>query len=353
MISADRVPTACRGAAACLVLCLLTACRAAEVPGVLELRGPTMGTTWSVKLVPGPGGLATADVEAIDREIRLQLTAIEGLMSTWDPDSELSRFNQYREREPFQVSPDTFAVFKWAVSLAGETGGALDVTVLPIVHAWGFGASGDAAGPVPEAATLARLLESTGVRHLELDPGGQWVRKHRPELECDFSALAPGYAADRLAERLDRRGLAGFLIDVGGEFVARGRGADGSPWRIAVERPAATRGPAARVVLLEDVAIATSGDYRNFREVNGVRLSHLIDPRTAYPVRHQLASVTVVEASCLRADALATAIMVLGPDEGMALARRLDLAVLLLVRNDHAGFDERTTPRFDALTRPS
>lgn len=353
MISADRVSTARRGAAACLILCLLAACRAAEVPGVVELRGPTMGTTWSVKLVSGSGGLAAADVTAIDREIRQHLTALEGLMSTWDPDSELSRFNRYREREPFRVSADTFAVFKWAVSLAGETGGALDVTVLPLVHAWGFGAGGDAGGAVPEASTLARLLESTGVRHLELDPDGQWVRKRRVELECDLSALAPGYAADRLAERLDQRGLAGFLIDVGGELVARGRGADGSPWRIAVERAEAARGRAARVVLLEDVAIATSGDYRNFREVNGVRLSHIIDPRTAHPVRHRLASVTVVEASCLRADALATALMVLGPDEGLALARRLNLAVLLLVRNDHAGFDERTTPRFDALMRPS
>ena len=147
------------------------------------------------------------------------------------------------------------------------------------------------------------------------------------------------------------RSLAGFLIDVGGELVARGRNAEGTPWRVAVERPEEEGRRIARVALLDDMAIATSGDYRSYREVDGERVAHIIDPRTARPIRHALASATVIDTLCVRADALATALMVLGPEEGMALARRLDLAALLLIRNDQGGFDERATPRFDDLTR--
>lgn len=338
---------------ACLPVLLLAAlaCRSSppELDRQIRLGGPTMGTTWSATLVPGPRGLDPAERDAIDRGIRDLLARIEGLMSTWDEASELSRFNRSRSLEPFTVSPDTFEVFRWAVRLADETGGALDVTVLPIVHAWGFGAAAQHPAGLPDEAALARLRESTGIRHLELDANGRWVRKRRPDVECDFSALAPGYAADRIADLLGPHGLAGFLIDVGGELVARGRNADGRPWRVAVERPEELARKIARVVPLDDRAIATSGDYRNYREVNGRRIGHIIDPRTARPVDHRLASATVVDRSCTRADALATALMVLGPDEGLALARRLDVAALLLVRNDQGGFDERTTPRFDEL----
>ena len=332
-------------------LWLLAGCHPHDGRRPTELRGPTMGTIWSVTIVAGPRGLDAAGRNAIDRDIRDLLARVEGLMSTWDAASELSQFNSFRSTEPFPVSPDTFEVFRWAVTLAEETGGALDVTVLPLVQAWGFGAGGSESAPAPDEETLARVREATGIRHLELDSDGRWVRKLRPDLECDFSALAPGYAADRLAGMLAGRGLAGFLIDVGGELVARGRNAEGTPWRVAVERPEEEGRRIARVALLDDMAIATSGDYRSYREVDGERVAHIIDPRTARPIRHALASATVIDTLCVRADALATALMVLGPEEGMALARRLDLAALLLIRNDQGGFDERATPRFDDLTR--
>jgi thiamine biosynthesis lipoprotein len=330
-----------------------SACRVPEPPRTVELHGPTMGTTWSVKLVPGANGLDRPDVQAIDGQVRDLLARVERLMSTWDPTSELSRFNRFKGGEPFPVSPDTFSVFRAAVELGSETGGALDVTVLPLVHAWGFGARGDEVTRGPDEVTLARLRAAVGIQHLELDPDGKWVRKHRPDVECDFSSLAPGYAADRIAEILAVRDLAGFMIDVGGELVARGRNAEGAPWRVGVERPAEHRGGMASVVPIADLAIATSGDYRSYREVDGVRISHIIDPRTGRPVRHTLASVTVVDPSCMRADALATALMVLGPEDGLALARRLELSALLLVRNAQGGFDALATPRFDSLTRRS
>lgn len=337
--------------AAAVSLLSVSACGDTGSSRLVELSGPTMGTTWSVKLVPSPRGLARAEVQAIDGHVRDLLVRIEGLMSTWDPTSELSRFNAYRGDEPFPVSPDTFAVFRAAVAFSDETGGALDVTVLPLVHAWGFGARGNDATHAPDDETLARLRASTGVRHLALDPEGRWVRKLRPDVECDFSSLAPGYAADRLAELLRARGLAGFLLDVGGELVAWGRNAEGAVWRLGVDRPEARRRAAAVIVPLDHLAIATSGDYRAYREIDGTRVSHIIDPRTARPVRHALTSATVIERSAMRADALATALMVLGPDEGMALARRLDLTAFLLVRNSDGGVREHATPRFEDLMR--
>jgi len=337
---------------ACALLVPLAACSAGQPARPIELSGPTMGASWTVKIAPGPQGMSSEERSGIDRTIRDTLTRIESLLSTWDPDSELSRFNRSSGSDPFPVAAETFDVFRWAVTLDEETGGALDVTVAPIVEAWGFG---PAAGPTrsgPDPNELAHLLESTGTRHLQLDPGGRWVRKLRPGVRCDFSALAPGYAADRLASMLVERGIGGFLVDVGGELVARGRNAEGEPWQVAIERPAdRKRRVAARVLPLQDAAIATSGDYRNYREVNGKRVTHIVDPRTGRPVSHRLASVTVVDSLCVRADALATALMVLGPEQGMELARRLDLAVLFMVRSSTGGFDDRTTPRFDALTR--
>jgi FAD:protein FMN transferase len=336
-----------------VLMAATVACGTAEAPRVIELSGPTMGTTWSVKLVPGPRPIAADELERLDGQIRDVLGRVEALMSTWNPDSELSRFNRFRGEEPFPVSPETFAVFRAAVEFAEATGGALDVTVLPLVHAWGFGANGREGGAPPDEQTIARLVEATGVRHLELDPDGRWVRKHRPDVECDFSALAPGYAADVIAELLAVHHFEGFLLDVGGELVARGHNADGVAWQVGVDRPEEKRGIAAAVVPLENTAIATSGDYRSYREVDGVRMSHIIDPRSGRPIGHRLASVTVVDPSCMRADALATALMVLGPDEALSLARRLDLAVLLLVRNAADGFEALATPRFEALVEAS
>lgn len=307
-----------------------------------------MGSTWSVKLVPGSGALAAGERESIDRQIRDLLTRIEGLMSTYDPASELSRFNQSRSVEPFPVAPETFAVFAWAARLAAETDGAFDVTVLPILRAWGFGPAADDHAAPPDDATLAALRANAGMDLVELDPHGAWIRKRTPEVECDLSALAPGYAADRIAELLEARDQAGFLVDVGGELVARGVNADGRPWRVAIEQPEEGTRQIARVIPLDHRAIATSGSYRNYREVNGRRLAHVIDPRTGRAVDHRLVSVSVVAAECVRADALATALLVLGPDAGPALAERLELAALFLIRTDQ-GVEERRTAPFDGL----
>jgi FAD:protein FMN transferase len=314
----------------------------------VEFYGRTMGATFSVKAVVDRGGLDSARHAELDRTIRLQLARINGLMSTWDPDSELSRFNRSASLDPFPVSPETFDVLRWALDLAALTGGALDVTVAPLVAAWGFGPDG-ARGAPPSPEEIARLREATGAGSLELDAAARTVRRTRPGVRVDLSALAPGYAVDRLWTELTRRGLTDFLVDVGGELRTRGCNDAGEPWQIAIERPLPNERAIQHLVYVSDLAIATSGDYQRYREVDGRRVTHIVDPRTGSPIDHRLASVTVVDALAVRADALATALLVLGTAEGMALAESLELAALFVERTG-AGFAERATSRFEALT---
>jgi thiamine biosynthesis lipoprotein len=321
-----------------------------------------MGTTYSVQVVTGPGGLQGSD--DLDRAIRADLDRINALMSTWDPNSELSRFNRSTSAEPFPLSRETFEVFQWARQIGALTGGALDVTVAPLLEAWGFGPGGPR-DHAPRDDEIARMRQAVGLDLLELDEQRLTVRKKRPDVRCELAAVASGYAADRLATRLADRGLKDFLVDVGGEMRAQGRNDVGAPWQVAIERPDAptptrwetrvgdpVEGVAVhRVVALSDLAITTSGDYRNVRDVDALRVSHILDPRTGRPIAHRLASVTVIDALAVRADAFATALMVLGLDDGMKLAERLDLAALFLQRGEGGALIERTTSRFDALTR--
>jgi len=211
------------------------------------------------------------------------------------------------------------------------------------VDAWGFGPE-PAAAP-PDEATIERLLEDHGYTHLELDAGDLTVRKDNPRLRCDLSAIAKGYAVDRVALRVEKLGLRDFMVEIGGEVRVAGRNAEGQAWRIGVERPDGGGRPWAAVALT-DGAMATSGDYRNYYERDGVRISHTIDPRTGRPITHALASVSVIHPSCMTADALATALNVLGPGEGRELVEREGLAALFLVRTDDGGLDEWASDRW-------
>ena len=314
---------------------------------VSEFRGLTMGGTFSVKVVTPKDELETPGLHDVDRALRSTLDRIEGLMSTWDRDSELSRFNRSTSLEAFAVSPETFEVFKWSMDVGMLTGGALDVTVGPLVDAWGFGPDGPR-NPLPTDQEIARLREATGLDRIALNPAALTVRKTRPDVRCDLSSVVPGYAADRLSTELSTRGFTDFLVDVGGEVLARGRNQAGAPWQVAIERPVLHGDAIQRLVPISDLAITTAGDYRKYREVDGQRIAHILDPRTGRPLTHRLASVTVIDALAVRADAFDTALMVLGMDEGFALARKLNLAALFIERTGD-GFTERATPRFDEI----
>ena len=315
---------------------------------VVELGGATMGATWSVTLVSA--GITEPERGSLQRVIQATVSGMERLLSTWDPTSELSRFNASTSLGPFPVSPETFEAFRWGARLSAETGGAMDPTVGPLIDAWGFGA--DRTVVLPDDATVERLRADVGMALVELDPAGAWVRKRRPGVRCSFSAFVPGWAADRIAAQLQARGYSDFLIDVGGELVARGRNADGQAWQVAIERPQADGRAVGRVVPLENVALATSGDYRNFRDTPGGRLTHILDPRTGRPVQHALASATVLAPEAVRADALSTALMVMGPEDAMAFARARGLGVLLVVRTADGQLEERVSPGFAETALP-
>jgi thiamine biosynthesis lipoprotein len=307
-----------------------------------------MGGTFSVKIVTPKDELETPGLQNVDRVLRSSLDRIEGLMSTWDPDSELSRFNRSTSLDPFTVAPETFEVFKWSLDVGSATGGALDVTVGPLVDAWGFGPSGPRK-TLPTKDEIARLLEAVGPDRVELNPAALTVRKTRPEVQCDLSSVVPGYAADRLSRELTDRGFTDFLVDVGGEVLARGHNQAGAAWQVAIERPDPHGDAIQRLVPLSDLAITTAGDYRKYREVDGQRVTHILDPRTGHPVAHRLASVSVIDPLAVRADAFDTALLVLGTKDGMALATKLNLAALFIERTND-GFVERTTPRFEEIT---
>ena len=323
---------------------------APDSPALHLIEGSTMGTTYAVRVVADGRGEDGSDAlrEAVERV----LAGVDGRMSTWRPESELSRFNRLQSNEPFPVSADTLAVFRHAQEISALTGGAFDVTVAPLVDAWGFGPAGRPAA-FPDAAEIERLRGRVGYRQLRIDGPASTIRKLHPLLAADLSALAKGYAVDQVAELLRGEQFESYLVEVGGEVRTRGRSERGDAWRVGIERPVAGAPAVQRLFGLSNLALATSGDYRNYYEVEGRRLSHTIDPRTGRPVTHRLASASVIDPLCVRADALATALEVLGPDQGFALAVEQGWAALLIGRRADGTLYERETPAFAALTAES
>ena len=330
-----------------VLLCAGACLPAGDRPAVHVFEGPTMGTTFAVRVVADD--LGDARVATLRTTIEQTLAGIDERMSTYRPESEVSRFNRAHTTDPFRVSADTLAVLRHALEISELTDGAFDVTVGPLVDAWGFGPAGEPSA-LPTERDIERLRRRVGFRQLRIEPATSSLRKLVPQLSCDLSALAKGYAVDRVAERLRAEGLGSYLVEVGGEVRAGGLSPRGDAWRVGIERPGPGPPAVQRLVRLRDRALATSGDYRNYYEVAGRRVSHTIDPRSGRPVDHGLASVSVVDPLCVRADAIATALGVLGPDAGYELAVAQGWAALLIVRRDDGTLRERETPAFTALS---
>lgn len=324
-----------------LAILLLTACTPSPVP-LETFQGQTMGTSYTVKVV---AALTPEAREALGALIDGRLQDVNAKMSTYLEDSELSRFNRYDGEAPFPLSAETLAVMATAQRLGEMSGGAFDMTVGPLVNAWGFGPEGLPPEP-PADEVLVALRQLVGYQQVILSSEG--ARKTRPEIQCDLSAVAKGYAVDRVAEALLEQGHDRFMVEAGGEVRTGGLNPEGEPWRIGIERPQTEGRGLQKILPLTDKAMATSGDYRNFYEMDGRRYSHTIDPRTGRPVQHAGASVSVVSDLCVEADGLATTLLVLGPEEGYALALEQGLAVLF-VNHAPQGLTERATPAFLAL----
>ncbi|MGB0723372.1 MAG: FAD:protein FMN transferase [Gammaproteobacteria bacterium] len=329
-----------------LAAVLLSACGPAPAPHtVTELSGATMGTTYSVKVVDLPGSV---DVDSLRSDVDGVLRDINAMMSTYDPASELSRFNTHAGNDWFAVSPEVVEVIMEARRVSELSGGRFDVTVGPLVELWGFGAP-DTGNAVPSDQAVRDARARVGFEKLDVRMQPPGLRKTEPGLHVDLSAIAKGYAVDRVSALLASRGLAHHLVEIGGELRGRGMSHRAVPWRIGVERPDATGRSVYAAVNLADRGMATSGDYRNFFEREGQRYSHTMDPRTGRPVRSGLASVTVVADTCMSADALATALMALGPVDAFALAEQEGIAAFFIERTD-TGFRDRATRAYAQLT---
>jgi thiamine biosynthesis lipoprotein len=311
----------------------------------LAISGPTMGTTFNVKVVTDDRTDEHRDRLALI--IRGVVDGVDGAMSTYRSESEIEDFNR-GGTDPFPASPDLIEVVAEAQRVARLTNGAFDVTVGPLVDIWGFGPSGTTTEPNDE--DLQRLVAVTGYEQLEIDAAAGTLRKARTDCRIDLSAIAKGFAADRVSAALARQGLPNHMVEVGGEVRASGFNGAGEVWRIGIERPTEEGRTVQVVVSLADMSLATSGDYRNYYERDGVRMSHTIDPRIGRPITHNLASVSVIHASCMTADALATALGVLGPDEGFALAERHDIPAFFLIRVEEGVFEEKQTGVWATLT---
>lgn len=309
---------------------------------LLELTGSTMGTSYSIKVVDPPVQLNRDTLATL---VDTELAALVQQMSTYEPESELSRFNRSRQTDWIGASPELVQVLGEARQVSELTGGAFDVTVAPLVDLWGFGPefTGDR---IPSDAEIHDRLAHIGFGKIEVRRDPPAIRKRDPDIHVDLSAIAKGYAVDRVALLLESRGIARYLVEIGGELRGHGHNQNDERWRIGIETPSAGERRVHAIIAIDDTGVATSGDYRNFFMHDGQRYSHTINPRTGRPVTHALASVTVITPGTMRADAMATALMVLGPDAGYALADREGLAAFFIVRTAD-GFVNHQTAAFD------
>jgi thiamine biosynthesis lipoprotein len=320
--------------------------------------GLTMGTSWMVKVAAPAATLPHDLTPSLQRELDL----VVAQMSHWDPDSDLCRFNRAPAGTWCELPEPFYSVLSYALGAAKQSDGAFDPTAGALVDAWGFGPAArfDQVGFLPPApSALAGLTQTRRARWSDIQLDGARRRALQPGgAQLDFSAVAKGYAVDRLAGQLQRAGLRHFLVEVGGELRGAGMKPDQQPWWVELEQP----GPAvndaapaptqtlapAPLLALHGLAVATSGDYRRYFEYGGQRFAHTIDPRTGWPLRNGVASVTVIHAQCMAADALSTALGVLGVADGLRFAHQHQLAARFICR-EGAGFVEHLSPAFEAL----
>lgn len=302
------------------------------LPQPLQISGSTMGTYYRVLAYCDP----QPAVEKVEQMLEQQLAGLNATFSNYDDGSELAQFNRAPTQTWHDLSPDLLRVLDAAQQVFVASEGALDVSVAPLVAAWGFGPNASSELP-PSDALLAEVRAGVGLQLLDVKQATGEARKQR-SLELDLSALAKGYAVDVLSDNLTGRGCPNHLVDIGGEVRALGTKPSGQPWRVGIEIPSDDQlGGVARALPLRDQGVATSGDYRNFVAQDEARWSHTIDPRTGRPVPHLLASVTVVLPTTMMADAWATAFTVMGADASLAYAEQQNWPVLTIERQAAAG----------------
>lgn len=313
-----------------------------------EFSGQAFGTSYSVKVIPGPD---ESDRGPIVNAIEAEVADVNSCMSTWIADSELSKLNRNTSLEPISISEMLTEVLAESARVHELSGGAFDITIAPLVKVWGFGQEKIVQVPTPKALEAAR--GRVGASALKLNVTERQLTRTRVGIVIDVSAVGKGYGVDRISLALEALGYTRYLVEVGGEVRARGLNRLGRPWTIGVEKPDGGAQDVTELVPLPDLSIATSGNYRNFQMLDGKTVTHIIDARNGQPVSHALGSVTVLAPSCMRADALATAFYVLGEKEGLAIAEREGIPALFLTAShgDQKSPQRRATSAYKQILK--
>src|SRR5476651_607648 len=336
---------------ACVIMgfSLLTSCDnvTEKSQNTLVIEGKTMGTFYRVSLA----GVDNSREAALRQQIEAQLVEDDHELSTYKDDSVLSRFNQYQGSVPQPISAGMADAVITSLRVGLKTGGAMDITVGPLVNLWGFGPQKQ---PIhtPTDAQIAAARQEIGLQHLKViqQADGQYLQKDLPNMYVDLSTVGEGYATDHLARLIEANGISNYLVSVGGAVVSRGYNPKGNPWQVAIQKPTDKETAVQAIVDLQGMGISTSGSYRNYYELNGKRLSHIIDPATGEPVTHKLVSATVIAPTALEADGWDTGLMVLGTHKALALAEQQHLAVYLITKEGDS-FKSYMSPQFKAYLK--
>jgi thiamine biosynthesis lipoprotein len=340
MLLTSRQKTPAIVLAFCFFMLLLPAC--GKQPAGLQLEGAQGTALWHVTISDPPPGVAEADIQAgLDKA----LATTGKLLATWEPDSELSRFNQYQGTDWFAVSPELAKLVALSLQLSRQSGGAYDVTVGPLLKLWGFASHDAVKDRVPGQAEIDAARAKVGYQKLQVQLDPPALRKSQPDVQVELASVADGFAADQAGLYLESLGIRHYMVEVAGEVRARGLSLRGDAWRIAIEKPVEDGRAIQQGIHLQDAGLATSGDYRNFFVQGGKRYSHTLDPATGRPVTHNLASVSVLADSATLADAYATLLMALGEEQAKVFIEQHSLKAYLIWRNDQ-GFETSVTSGF-------
>ncbi|MEM6638778.1 MAG: FAD:protein FMN transferase [Pseudomonadota bacterium] len=315
------------------------------------LRGPAMGSTFSVTVVDAPRDLS---MRSIERAIADILATINSRFSNWDPDSEISMFNRQAAVDPLILSPAWRDLLDTADEIHLASEGTFDLTLGPLVELWGFGAPGPRRRAPADSLILDALQHIGQRRVLKRSQDGSTLIKVDPKATLYVAGIAKGTGIDAIAAELTHLGVQNFMVEIGGDLVVSGNGPSGAGWRIAVEKPVPGIREVEEIIVISDVGVATSGDYRNYFEENGVRYSHILDGRTGRPVTHRTASVTVVAQDGATADAWATALLAMGRERGLKLAETMGLAALFIdksTQDETFSFERYASPAFEIYRR--
>lgn len=327
-----------------LVLLLVAACDGSpEASTETSFSGSTMGTTFMVKVIDLPEDLPA---ETVRNDLSALLKDVNDKMSLWVKESELVRFNSSSSTDWISVSDDLLHVTEAAQKISQLTDGRFDVTMEPLIKLWGF-STREKSNQAPSDEEIAAALAIVGYQKVQTHSAPAAMRKRIADVTVNLSAIAKGYGIDQLARYLESQGIENYMVEIGGDLRVKGLNARQEAWQIAIEKPDVTSRSVYRIFPVRGAGMATSGDYRNYFEVDGTRYTHIIDPRTGRPVTHKLASVTVLSDTAMQADGLATALLAMGEVDGPALAEKNGIAAFFLIR-DGQGFVEKQTSHFEA-----